>query len=85
MAPPLDLLSKDGFDLQWGTNVVGHWYFATLLMPALLAGVASSPDGHARVVTTSSGGAYLNTPPLGYLPGWPGAQKDVDRGLVQPE
>ncbi|KAI0754737.1 NAD(P)-binding protein [Daedaleopsis nitida] len=61
MSPPMDLLSKDVFDLQWGTNVVGHWYFATLLIPALLAGVKTSPDHHARILTTSSAGAYLNT------------------------
>ncbi|KAI0681638.1 hypothetical protein C8T65DRAFT_598415, partial [Cerioporus squamosus] len=30
-----------------------------LLMPALVAGVASSPDHHTRVITTSSCGAYL--------------------------
>ena len=23
MWPPVDLLTEDGFDLQWGTNVVG--------------------------------------------------------------
>ena len=57
--PPVDALTKDGFDLQWGTNVVGHFYFTELLMPALTAGAQSSPDHHARVVTTSSSGAYL--------------------------
>lgn len=30
-------------------------------MPALLAGKETSPDGHARVVTTSSSGAYFHT------------------------
>ena len=61
MYPPLDLLTKDGYDLQWGTNVVGHFYFTELLIPALVAGAKSSPDQHARVVTTSSSGAYFNT------------------------
>ena len=61
MWPPVDQLTKDGYDLQWGTNVVGHWYLTELLMPALLAGVKTSPDQHARVVTTASSGAYLNT------------------------
>ena len=28
-------------------------------MPALVEGAKSSPDGHARVVTTSSSAAYL--------------------------
>ncbi|PIL34972.1 hypothetical protein GSI_02759 [Ganoderma sinense ZZ0214-1] len=61
MGPPVDMLTKDGYDLQWGTNVVGHYYFTELLMPALLAGVKSSPDQHARVITTSSSGAYFDT------------------------
>nr|VWO99675.1 Alpha-crystallin (Acr) (14 kDa antigen) (16 kDa antigen) (HSP 16.3) (Nox16) [Ganoderma boninense] len=61
MWPPIDMLTEDGYDLQWGTNVVGHYYFTELLMPALLAGVKSSPDQHARVVTTSSSGAYFDT------------------------
>ncbi|EJF57870.1 NAD(P)-binding protein [Dichomitus squalens LYAD-421 SS1] len=54
-------VTADGYDLQWGTNVVGHYYFTVLLLPALLAGVKSSPDHHARVVTTASSGAYMST------------------------
>ena len=61
MAPPLDLLTKDGFDLQWGTNVVGPYYFTKLLLPSLSAAAATSPDGHSRVITTSSSVAYLDT------------------------
>jgi NAD(P)-dependent dehydrogenase (short-subunit alcohol dehydrogenase family) len=38
---------------------VGHYYFTSLLIPALLKGAASSPDGKARVVTTSSAASYL--------------------------
>jgi len=61
MVPPMDWLTDDGYDLQFGTNVLGHWYFSELLMPALLAGKESSPDGHARVITTSSSSGYLYT------------------------
>ncbi|OSC98224.1 NAD(P)-binding protein [Trametes coccinea BRFM310] len=61
MWPPIDWLTTEGYDLQFGTNVLGHFYFTELLMPALLAGVESSPDHHTRVVTTSSSGAYLET------------------------
>ncbi|KAI0754733.1 NAD(P)-binding protein [Daedaleopsis nitida] len=57
---PMDWTTNDGYDLQWGTNVVGPWYFTELLMPALLAGVQTSPDHHARVVATSSCAAYLD-------------------------
>ncbi|KAL1946145.1 hypothetical protein VTO73DRAFT_15272 [Trametes versicolor] len=59
MIPPLRDATQDGYDLQFGVNVVAHFYLTELLMPALLAGVASSPDRHARVVTTTSSAAYL--------------------------
>ena len=58
---PVELVTDDGYDLQWGTNVLGHFYFTKLLLPALEAGAKSSPDGHARVITTSSAGSYLGT------------------------
>ena len=37
----------------------GHFLFTELLMPALFAGAQSSPDHHARVITTSSSAAML--------------------------
>ncbi len=35
MAPPKRLETKDGFELQFGTNVLGHFALTGLLMPAL--------------------------------------------------
>lgn len=80
MACPVEDLTKQGYDMQFGCNVLGevlrviisssfkltmvypgHFLFTELLMPALLNGVASSPDKKARVITTSSSGAYLCT------------------------
>ncbi|KAH9920280.1 NAD(P)-binding protein [Fomitopsis serialis] len=58
MWPPRELLTADGYDLQFGTNVLGHFLFTKLLIPALVAGKDTSPDHHARVVTTSSSAAY---------------------------
>src|ERR1700683_4380691 len=52
MVPPIEQLTEDGYDLQFGTNVVGHYYFTMLLMPVLLAGTETSGDGKARVVNT---------------------------------
>ncbi|KZP29938.1 NAD(P)-binding protein [Athelia psychrophila] len=59
MGPPIEQLTADGYDLQFGTNVLGHFYFTKLLLPALLAGTKTSGDGHARVVNTSSLGHLL--------------------------
>src|SRR5579859_3456018 len=44
--------TKDGFELAFGTNHVGHYLFTRLLMPALECA------GEARVVTVASHGHY---------------------------
>ncbi|OJA18872.1 hypothetical protein AZE42_08567 [Rhizopogon vesiculosus] len=49
MSSPAEMLTDDGYDLQFGTNVVGHFYFTKLVMPALLAAAATSSDRTARV------------------------------------
>src|SRR5690349_13561480 len=48
MAPPDPAKTADGFELQFGTNHLGHFVLTGLLLPALLA--ARSP----RVVTVAS-------------------------------
>jgi len=61
MVPPIEQVTPDGFDLTFGTNVIGPWYFTKLLISALIAGKETSPDHHTRIVHTSSSGAYLTT------------------------
>ncbi|KAG8978250.1 hypothetical protein FRB90_008534, partial [Tulasnella sp. 427] len=48
-----------GYDLQFGTNVLGHAHFTLCLLPALLEGARTSSDGKARVINTSSNAADL--------------------------
>jgi protochlorophyllide reductase len=52
MAPPL-AFSRDGIELQWATNVVGHVALTWQLLPALL------PVTGSRVVGTSSIGHWI--------------------------
>ncbi|KAG8980275.1 hypothetical protein FRB94_011995 [Tulasnella sp. JGI-2019a] len=59
MAPPIDQLTSDGYDLQFGTNCLGHAHFTLLLIPELISGAKTSSDNKARVVNTSSSAAYL--------------------------
>ena len=40
---------------------LGHFYFTKLLLPALLKGAKSSPDGTARVVNTSSSASLFTS------------------------
>ncbi|WP_018749813.1 oxidoreductase [Paenibacillus sanguinis] len=48
MSPPRRKSTKDGFELQWGTNYLGHFALTAQLLPLLIK--ASQP----RVVTLSS-------------------------------
>jgi len=59
MAPPIDQVTAEGYDLQFGTNVLGHFYLTMLLLPALLAAAKSSPELGGRVVNTSSVGHHF--------------------------
>ncbi|KAF7360800.1 Cytochrome P450 [Mycena venus] len=54
MASPNAMLTHEGYDLQFGVNVLGHFYLTKLLLPSLVAGAKSSTDHVARIVNTSS-------------------------------
>ncbi len=53
MAPPKRQETEDGFELQFGTNVLGHFALTGLLMPALNQAAAESSD-RPRIVTIAS-------------------------------
>lgn len=57
MACPYDT-TKEGFEIQLGTNHMGHALLTKLLLPTLLA-TASLPAADVRVVTLSSMGHHL--------------------------
>jgi NAD(P)-dependent dehydrogenase (short-subunit alcohol dehydrogenase family) len=61
MAVPKRELTVDGFERQFGTNVLGHFALTGLLLPALAKSAAP------RVVTLSSGTAYFGCLDLGNL------------------
>jgi NAD(P)-dependent dehydrogenase (short-subunit alcohol dehydrogenase family) len=52
-APKKRLESADGFELQFGTNVLGHFCLTGLLLPALVRAVATQSQ-RPRVVTVAS-------------------------------
>lgn len=54
----------DGFDVQWGTNHVGHFLLTNLLLPTLLRTAETSPVGTVRIVNVSSLG-HRAAPPGG--------------------
>ncbi|KAH8800583.1 NAD(P)-binding protein [Flagelloscypha sp. PMI_526] len=58
MTPPKDQFTTQGWDLQFGTNVIGHFLLIKFLLPTLLATAQSSPSGTVRIVNTSSSAQY---------------------------
>ncbi|KAG6374228.1 hypothetical protein JVT61DRAFT_4887 [Boletus reticuloceps] len=58
MIPPIEMLTDDDYDLQFGTNVLGHFYFTKFVLPTLLSTAKSSSDGTARIVNTASNGHW---------------------------
>ena len=53
MAPPQRLETADGFELQFGTNVLAHFALTGLLMPALERAASESSEP-PRIVTIAS-------------------------------
>ncbi|KAK9329507.1 hypothetical protein V1520DRAFT_379187 [Lipomyces starkeyi] len=54
MFPPVGSKTKQGYELQWGTNVVAHFALHKLLTPILTSTAASSPAGTVRAIWVSS-------------------------------
>ncbi|CAE6405804.1 unnamed protein product [Rhizoctonia solani] len=57
MMSPTELKTANGYDLQFGTNVLGPYLFTTLLLSTLIHTAHTSPlaRGIVRVVNASSG------------------------------
>ncbi|KAJ7501830.1 NAD-P-binding protein [Mycena galericulata] len=55
MISPTDQLTAQGYDLQFGTNVIGHFFLTELLLPALTDSYEES-GVPARIINTSSAG-----------------------------
>jgi retinol dehydrogenase-12 len=74
MAPPANMQTKQGYELQLGVNVVGPFLLTKLLLPILertassLKRGPSSPKDHniVRVINTSSYGHSHFAPPSGF-------------------
>jgi retinol dehydrogenase-12 len=63
MTPAPGSKTTQGLDLQWGTNVVGHFLLQQLMTPLLLA--SAKQIGEVRVIWTASDGSNLSPSPDG--------------------
>ncbi|KAG9122607.1 hypothetical protein FRC07_000945 [Ceratobasidium sp. 392] len=59
MTPPIDMKTATDYDIQFATNVLGHYLFTTLLLPVLIHTAQTSPRGHVRVVNVASSGHWF--------------------------
>ncbi|KAJ7472409.1 NAD(P)-binding protein [Mycena galericulata] len=59
MVPPIHEATPTGYDLTFGTNVLGHFYLTKLLLPTLIA--TAHNKGSARIVTLTSMVHYVAT------------------------
>jgi NAD(P)-dependent dehydrogenase (short-subunit alcohol dehydrogenase family) len=57
-------LTEDGFELQWGTNYVGHALLTKLLLP-VLEKTASTPGADVRIIALSTYGHRTAPKPEG--------------------
>jgi NAD(P)-dependent dehydrogenase (short-subunit alcohol dehydrogenase family) len=64
MAMPYSL-TKEGYEIQFGTNHIGHALLTKLLLPTLLK-TAEQPGSDVRIVNLTSMGHYL-APPQGII------------------
>ncbi|TAQ85334.1 hypothetical protein B7494_g6342 [Chlorociboria aeruginascens] len=54
MVPPQGSKTKQGYELQLGTNTIAPFLFTQLLTPTLVSTAKTTPPGRVRVVWTSS-------------------------------
>lgn len=59
MLPPNGTKTVQGYELQQGTNSLGHFLFAKLLTPTLVSSAEKAPRNSVRVVWVSSSAADL--------------------------
>ncbi|CAM1512006.1 Fc.00g095190.m01.CDS01 [Cosmosporella sp. VM-42] len=68
MAPPAGSKTKQGYELQLGTNCVGPFLFTKLLTPLLKSTAKTAPKESVRVVWVSSSAADGFSPKGGFEP-----------------
>lgn len=54
-------INKDGIEMHFATNHIGHWLLSCLIMPKLITAAKSSPKGATRIVNVSSGSPTVSS------------------------
>ena len=67
MAQP-PALTKDGYEIQFGTNYVGHHLLTKRLLPIMEKTAAAEPNADVRIINLTSGGYQFAPKPTGFIP-----------------
>ena len=59
MQVPVEFTTKQGYDMSFGTNCLGHYYLTVLLLPLLIS-TAAEMGVPSRVVEVASDGHGMN-------------------------
>ncbi|TFY81189.1 hypothetical protein EWM64_g2821 [Hericium alpestre] len=81
MFSPVDQRTKQGYDGEWGVNLLGPWFFTRLLLPVLTVTAKTAPKGKVRVVHNSSNAEGSWAPPEGIV--WESLGTDEKAHKVQ--
>ncbi|KAK9447715.1 uncharacterized protein V1518DRAFT_438705 [Limtongia smithiae] len=65
MMPPYGSKTKQGFELQWGTNVLGHFLLNKYISSLQIATAATAPKGSVRTIWVSSIAHHVGPEPAG--------------------
>lgn len=64
MGIPERTLTKEGIELHFATNHIGHWLFSNLIMSKVIKAAQTSPKGDTRIVNVSSRSPTASAPRL---------------------
>lgn len=62
MIPPVGSTSAQGYELQYGTNILGPFLFTTLLLPVLRQTARTRKPGEVRVSWAASSAVHMSPP-----------------------
>jgi len=63
MTPPQGSKTTQGYELQLGTNNLGHFLFVKLILPIMRTTAATAPKDSVRIIWVSSSAAYMAPKP----------------------
>ncbi|KAJ7823947.1 hypothetical protein B0H14DRAFT_3145853 [Mycena olivaceomarginata] len=83
MILPKDAVTKQGYDLQFGTNVLGCFYLIKLFLPLLTSTAKTSPQDKVRIIFVSLGAHHISNLSFSTFKDGPARKKTKRVGSLQ--